>query len=71
MKSAKEKAAIDITQIDDYEIIHEEIIVHPPVRVNGNLRCEARIMGRILIEGKIYRFTRIVPVAIKYYGENQ
>ena len=45
-------------------VINEEIIVHPTVTRKGKTwRGEARIMGKVVINGQTFSFERVVPVS--------
>jgi hypothetical protein len=49
---------------EDVEVLHEEIIVHPTAERRGNrLSGEACIIGEVVIDGKTYRFEKVVSVS--------
>jgi hypothetical protein len=49
---------------EDVETIHEEIIVHPTAERRGNRFIgEARIMGTVVIDGKTYKFEKVVSIS--------
>lgn len=54
------------TQKIDCEVVHEEIIVHfDAERKHGRLRCTARVMGLVVMDGQEYNFERVIALDLK------
>lgn len=52
--------------VKDIDVLNEEIIIHPMAKRTGHTwKGEARIMGKVVIDGETYSFERVISVTFK------
>ena len=51
-------------RVADVEVLHEEILVHPTAERSGRFswKGEARVLGKVVIDGQTYTFERVISV---------